>query len=78
MTVSRAVTINLSGRVAIVTGASRRQGIGAAILFTHWQPFDRDHGNGEDGAGPEALVAELRSMGVRTAALAVDLATPDA
>lgn len=43
---------NLHGRVAIVTGASRRQGIGAAIcralaaegadiFFTCWRPYDQ-------------------------------------
>lgn len=88
MTKKGAVTIDLTDRVAIVTGASRRQGIGAAIcralashgadiLFTHWQPFDRDLGNGEDAVGPTELVAELRALGVRAAALAADLATPD-
>ncbi len=44
--------LDLRSRIAVVTGASRRQGIGAAIcralaangadvFFTHWRPFDR-------------------------------------
>jgi 3-oxoacyl-[acyl-carrier protein] reductase len=74
--------------VAIITGASRRAGIGAAIcralagrgadvLFTHWQPYDRGPGVAEDSEGPEALLEELRGMGVRAEALQVDLAIPE-
>lgn len=84
-----AVSIDLSGRVAVVTGASRRAGIGAAIcralashgadvLFTHWQPFDRGQLYGADEDGPAALERELRAIGVRVAALAIDLSHPDA
>ncbi len=79
---------DLTGRIAVVTGASRRQGIGAAIcrilasrgadvLFTHWQPFDRRQSYGQDEGGPAELVKELRAMGVRAEGLAVDLALPD-
>src|SRR5205823_9457243 len=84
-----ALSLDLTGRVAVVTGASRRQGIGAAIcralashgaeiLFTHWQPHDRTHGIGLDEEGPAALERELRELGVRASGLAVDLAPPDA
>ena len=52
MSAAPAVSLDLTGRVAMVTGASRRRGIGAAIcralashgadiLCTHWPPFDR-------------------------------------
>src|SRR5437016_3551478 len=86
---AHAVSLDLTGRVAIVTGASRRQGIGAAIcralashgaevLFTHWQPHDRTHGIGLDEEGPAALERELRELGVQAGGLAVDLALPDA
>lgn len=86
---ARAVEIALAGRVAVVTGASRRRGIGAAIcralashgadlLFTHWQAYDRAAGNGADADGPAALEWELRALGVRAIGLAVDLARPDA
>lgn len=56
-------TIGLHGRIAIVTGASRRRGIGAAIcralaangadiFFTHWSAFDRTLPWGADENGP--------------------------
>jgi 3-oxoacyl-[acyl-carrier protein] reductase len=84
-------TVNgeLSGRVAIVTGASRRGGIGAAIcraraargaevLFTHWRAYDRDAGeSGEDPEGPEILLDELRGLGVRAEELEADLSLPE-
>lgn len=69
----------LCGRVAVVTGAGRRRGIGAAICralaekgadvyFTHW-------GEGEDG--PEALLEELRDTDVRAGAIELDLSLPE-
>lgn len=77
----------LAAKVAIVTGASRRQGIGAAVcralaargadlLFTHWQPFDRDQ-PWHDPDGPARLLAELRETGVRVEAMAADLSRPE-
>ncbi|CAN5233567.1 SDR family oxidoreductase [soil metagenome] len=86
---SHAVTLDLTNRVAVVTGGSRRQGIGAAIcralashgadiLFTHWQSFDRLHGSGIDANGPAELEGEIRAMGVRAGALEIDLAASDA
>lgn len=81
------VVAKLTNRIAVVTGASRRQGIGAAIcvalarqgadvFFTHWQPFDRSQPWGEDDAGPAGLAAELRDLGVRAEHVAADLADP--
>ena len=78
-------TVDLTGRVAIVTGASRRQGIGAAvcrmlashgadILFTHWQSYDAAQPYGDDPDGPAALQDELRSLGVRAEGVAINLA----
>ncbi len=86
---AEAVSLDLAGRVAIVTGASRRRGIGAAIcralashgadiLFTHWLPFDRALGSGVDAEGPQALEAELRALGVRAVAMEADLSLADA
>lgn len=85
----QAVAIDLTGRIAIVTGASRRQGIGAAIcralashgadiFFTHWRSYDRAEGSGLDADGPALLEAELRTLGVRASGLEVDLALPGA
>lgn len=84
-----AFSVDLTGRVAIVTGASRRQGIGAAvcrvlashgadILFTHWQPFDQTQIHGVDPDGPKVLLRELRELGVRAESLEIDLADPSA
>ena len=78
----------LRGHVALVTGASRRRGIGMAIchalagkgadiFFTHWVPFDQTQPVGEE---PEALVAlhkELRGMGVRAEDMELDLSLLD-
>ena len=81
--------LGLAGRVAVVTGASRRGGIGAAVCralaaqgaavhFTHWGEYDDAQPHGGDPDGPAALLAELRAMGVPAAAQAVDLADPAA
>lgn len=76
-------------QVALVTGASRRQGIGAAICralardgrdiaFTHWRAYDRGSAWGADDDGPRALEAELGALGVRAAAIEADLSLPEA
>ena len=75
--------------VAIVTGASKRGAIGAAIcralaaqghdiLFTHWRAADEEMGWGSDPDGPVALAEELRSMGGRVDDLSVDQSRPEA
>lgn len=76
-------------RLALITGASRRQGIGAAICrrlaaegsnvaFTHWRPFDREAPWPGDEEGPDALADELRALGAACQAVEVDLADPEA
>jgi 3-oxoacyl-[acyl-carrier protein] reductase len=82
-------TIGLHGRIAIVTGASRRIGIGAAIcralaangadiFFTYWSAFDRTLPWGADENGLTELQNELRAMGVRCESLEIDLSKVDA
>jgi 3-oxoacyl-[acyl-carrier protein] reductase len=73
--------------IAIVTGASRRAGIGAAIcralansrhdiFFTHLQDYDREVSIGADVSGPETLAAELGSLGARAMHMNADLMNP--
>lgn len=77
-----------SSRIAIVTGASRRIGIGAAICralaaqgvdiaFTHWAAYDQQMDWGEDADGPSGLAAEIRALGVRCASLEADMTQSD-
>jgi 3-oxoacyl-[acyl-carrier protein] reductase len=79
----------LSDRVVIVTGASRRIAIGAAIvrrlaadgaavLLHTWAPHDAEQPWGADAGGPSALVDELREQGSRVEHVSADLADPDA
>ena len=79
----------LRGRVAVVTGVSRRAGIGFATasrlaalgadLFLHsFAPFDAAQPWGADSAGIAPLLADLRSLGVKAEAVEADFADPDA
>lgn len=78
---------DLRGKFALITGASRGNGIGAAIcrefaaqgatiLFTTWQAYDREQPHGVDENGPIALEQELLSSGVKVRHMEVDLASP--
>jgi 3-oxoacyl-[acyl-carrier protein] reductase len=82
-------TKSLQGQTAIVTGASRSTGIGAAIcrrlagagadiFFTTWRPYDEATYGAEEWEFPKALVRELRSEGVRAESLEIDLGEPSA
>jgi 3-oxoacyl-[acyl-carrier protein] reductase len=77
---------DLQGRVAVVTGAGRPRGIGAAvcrafadqgcnIFFTIHTPYDKQMGSDEPGA--QQLADELRQRGVLAGFVEADLALPD-
>lgn len=68
----------LKGRVALVTGVSRRKGIGFAIaqrlailgadVFIHsFSPYDADRSWGADADGISALITTLQEQGTRIA-----------
>jgi 3-oxoacyl-[acyl-carrier protein] reductase len=77
----------LTSRTALVTGASRRGAIGAAVarrlaadgadlLLHSWSPHDEEQPWGPDTGGVDALLDELRSEGVRVEHVSADLADP--
>lgn len=84
----------LAGRVALVTGVSRRVGIGyaiarrlaalgASVFAHHWAPHDADRPWGADQDGPEAVLAAIADVaqercGGRVDGCAADLADPQA
>src|ERR1700680_1374051 len=76
-------------RVALVTGASRRRGIGAAvclalaqagveIFFTHWSPYDHRMPWGAEEDERYNLQKRVQALGVRCEHLMADLGTADA
>jgi 3-oxoacyl-[acyl-carrier protein] reductase len=80
---------DLKGKIALVTGASRRQGIGAGIcrafaaqgtniFFTSWRNYDQEQPHTQDPNGPEMLVHELRGHNIRAEFLEIDLSNQDA
>lgn len=77
--------------MALVTGASRRIGIGAAVCrelaaggarvaFTTWSPYDAEMDYGADDAMPGALLDDLQALsdGVPAVVITADLSQPDA
>jgi 3-oxoacyl-[acyl-carrier protein] reductase len=81
-----AAPLPLEGRVALVTGATRRRGIGAAIarrlaeagasVCVHsFAAYDAEQPWAEP-EGPDALVAELRTIGPEIVHVEADLADP--
>lgn len=76
-------------RLALVTGAGRERGIGAAvcrslaqagvdIFFTHWSPYDRRMPWGAEEDEPDRLQSQIRALGVRCEHLMIDLGTVEA
>lgn len=81
----------LTNKIAIVTGASRVNGIGTAIcrelaregadiFFTHWSKYDRmmNYFIEDDSDWSQHLMKEIRSLGVRCESMELDLSQPDA
>lgn len=75
--------------IALVTGAGRRRGIGAAIcreladagsniIFTYWHAYDAAMPWGAEPEAPEVLRHEIEASGVRCSAIELDLSRPDA
>jgi 3-oxoacyl-[acyl-carrier protein] reductase len=79
----------LRGRVVVVTGAGRPQGIGAAIcrgfadqgctiFFTTYSPYDKGaYRDNPDGRGAVTLAEELRQQDVSAGFMEADLAQSD-
>ncbi|MEU5881300.1 SDR family oxidoreductase [Spirillospora sp. NPDC047279] len=77
------------GRVAVVTGVSRRAGIGFAIaqelladgarvLVQSWTPHDAEMDWGEDPAGIDGVIEALGGIGPRLRHVAADFSRPEA
>src|SRR5438552_3431556 len=86
MTIARDNT-NGGRRVALVTGAGRSAGIGAAVVlklaetgwdvgFTYWSAYDAKMPWGAEASGPEQLRAQAKEHGARTQSIEVDLSDP--
>jgi len=80
--------IDLRGRIAIVTGASRRIGIGAAIaqtlaaagadiFLTYFMPYDADQPWGSTPGEVEQQLAALKAVGVRAYGMEANLSQPE-
>jgi len=76
-------------KIAVITGASRLNGIGASIchaladdgfdiFFTYWTNYDLEMPWGVEANEPIKLKDELKSKGVKVASLEIDLTKEDA
>jgi 3-oxoacyl-[acyl-carrier protein] reductase len=80
--------ISLNKKVALVTGVTRRQGIGAAaalhlaragadVAAAYYRPYDRSMPWNVQDSEPQEILAELRGAGVCTYGFEIDLEPPD-
>jgi 3-oxoacyl-[acyl-carrier protein] reductase len=80
---------NRNKKIALITGASRKAGIGAAIahelagdevdiFITYFRPYDRETGLAGEQDEPLQLLNELRQNGCRADGLEIDLSDPQA
>ena len=80
---------SLEDRVAVVTGVSRRAGIGfavarellaagAKVLVQSWTPYDAEQPWGSDPAGAAGVLEALGGTGDRLAHVAADFSRPEA
>jgi 3-oxoacyl-[acyl-carrier protein] reductase len=78
----------LGGKVALITGATRLAGLGAAtahalasagadIGFGYFRPYDRQQPWGVRDSEPQELLAQLCQLGVRAVGFEADLACPE-
>lgn len=76
-------------KIAIVTGASRKVGIGqaiarelahdgAAVFITYYRPYDHESGLAGPASEPEQLLEELRQAGCTVSGMELDLSDPGA
>lgn len=83
------IDYGLTGKVGLITGVGRRNGIGAAvalalagqgatIITTFYRPFDRRQPWGGTPDEPDAVLADIRARGVRAAGIELDLADASA
>jgi 3-oxoacyl-[acyl-carrier protein] reductase len=80
---------SLAGRVAVVTGVSRRVGIGfaiakrllgdgASVVLHSWSAHDAAQSWGADPGGVSAVIEELGGVGPRLRHIEADFSDPDA
>jgi len=78
----------LDHKVALVTGVTRRKGIGAAVALAlawagadvgtaYFRPYDRTMPWSVKDSEPEDIVSELRATGVSAHSFEIDLSEPD-
>lgn len=83
------ITLDLSGKLAVVTGASRAIGIGAAtarrlaaagaaVYLTWYHAYDAEMPWGSRAEEVQTLLTDLRGQGVQAAGMELDLSRPDA